>query len=153
MILLKNLLLILHVLTAAAWFGLSLRLGSQAKFAVAGHPAVAVDGSRTISLMGIMIFLTFVFSMSLLMVGGGYPGQIQYHIASGLIVLLLGIQYLLLRPFWNSLRTAVESASDSEVSEQSEKQVASRARSIAMTAGVCHLLWFTILILMFWNRF
>ncbi|MXX96698.1 MAG: hypothetical protein F4065_02060 [Rhodothermaceae bacterium] len=153
MILLKNLLLILHVLTAAAWFGLSLRLGSQAKFAVAGHPAVAVDGSRTISLMGIMIFLTFVFSMSLLMVGGGYPGQIQYHIASGLIVLLLGIQYLLLRPLWNSLRTAVESDSDSEVSEQSKKQVASRARSIAMTAGVCHLLWFTILILMFWNRF
>ncbi|MCY3488535.1 MAG: hypothetical protein OXH34_08850 [Bacteroidetes bacterium] len=150
MILLKNLLLILHVLTAAAWFGLSLRLGSQAKFAVAGHPAVAVDGSRTISLMGIMILLTFVFSMSLLMVGGGYPGQIQYHIASGLIVLLLGIQYLLLRPFWNSLRIAVESTSDSE---QPEKQVASRARSIAMTAGVCHLLWFTILILMFWNRF
>lgn len=150
MILLKNLLLILHVLTAAAWFGLSLRLGSQAKFAVAGHPAVAVDGTRTISLMGIMIFLTFVFSMSLLMVGGGYPGQIQYHIASGLIVLLLGIQYLLLRPFWNSLRIAVESTSDSE---QPEKQVASRARSIAMTAGVCHLLWFTILILMFWNRF
>lgn len=153
MILLKNLLLILHVLTASAWFGLSLRLGGQAKFAVAGHPAVAVDGTRTVSLMGIMIFLTFVFSMSLLMVGGGYPGLIQYHIASGLIVLLVGIQYLLLRPSWNSLRKAVELTNKSEVSEQPEKQVASRARFIAMITGGCHLLWFTILILMFWNRF
>ncbi len=153
MILLKNLLIILHVLTASAWFGLSLRLGSQAKFAVAGHPAVAIDGTRTISLMGIMIFATFVFSMSLLMVGGGYSGQIQYHIASGLIILLLGIQYLLLRPLWNLLRKAIESTSESEISEQPGRQIVFRARFIAVVAGFCHLLWFTILILMFWNRF
>lgn len=152
MILLKNLLIILHVLTASAWFGLSLRLGSQAKFAVAGHPAVAIDGTRTISLMGLMLFATFVFSMSLLMIGGGYTDQIQYHIASGLIIFLLGI-HILLRLLWNLLRKAVILISESEVSDQSKKQVAFRARLIAMITGFCHLLWFTILILMFWNRF
>lgn len=153
MIFLKNTFLILHVLTASAWFGLSLRLGSQAKFAVEGHPSVAIDGTRTISLMGIMLFSTFVFSTSLLLIGGGYTGFIQYHIASGLILILLGIQYLLLRPIWNMLRKAVIAASESEVTKREKKQVAFRSRLIAMITGFCHLLWFTILVLMFWNRF
>ncbi len=153
MILLKNLLLILHILTASAWFGLSLRLGSQAKFAISGYPAIAVDGTRTISLMGVLLFSTFVFSASLLMIGGGYPGQIQYHIASGLMMLLLGIHYMLLRPLWSLLRKAVILTTQTETSVQKEKQLTFRARAIGVVAGTCHLMWFVILILMFWNRF
>ncbi len=153
MIFLKNILILLHILTASAWFGLSLRLGSQAKFAVSGYPDVAIDGTRTISLMGIMLFATFVFSTSLLTVGGGYPGQLQYHIASGLIIILLGIQYLLLRPLWNMLRKALKVISESEEAEELKRRVKFRARLISGVTGICHILWVTILVLMFWNRF
>jgi len=148
-----TILIILHVLTASAWFGLSLRLGSQAKLAATGQTAVAVDGARTISLMSIMLITTFVFSMIILSLGGGYPGQVQYHIASALIVVLIGIQFVLLRPVWNRLRAAVEPMNDSQELENKNSQASIYARKISIFSGIGHLLWMILLVLMFWNRF
>jgi len=144
-------LIILHVLTASAWFGLSLRLGNQAKFAATGQPAVAMDGSRTLALMGIMLMATFVLSMTLLAVGGGYPGLVQYHIASALIIVLLAIQFVFLRPAWSKLRAAVDSNLQSERSMGDA--VTRNSRKISMFAGMGHLIWVILLVLMFWNRF
>jgi hypothetical protein len=147
-----TLLILLHVLTASAWFGLSMRLGSQAKLAATGQLAVAVDGLRTVSLMGVMLIATFVFSMALLMVGNGYPGQMQYHAASLLIVVLLGVQFALLRPAWKRLRTAVETGSKNTESETNGNEASTHARKISMYAGIGHLFWLILLVLMFWNR-
>ncbi|MCY4674833.1 MAG: hypothetical protein OXD43_13920 [Bacteroidetes bacterium] len=147
-----TLLILLHVLTASAWFGLSIRLGSQAKLAATGQVAVSVDGLRTVSLMGIMLIATFVFSMVLLMVGGGYPGQIQYHAASALIVVLLGIQFVFLRPAWRRLHTAVETGSKNTESETNGNEASTHARKVSMYAGIGHLFWLILLVLMFWNR-
>lgn len=141
----KILLLILHILTAAAWFGLSIRLGSQAKFAATGQHSVAVDGTRTLSLMSIMLISLFVFSMALLIIGGGYPDMVQYHIAATLIIFLLIIQFVFLRPAWNKLVIEVEAPQTGRASLY--------ARRISIFAGTGHLLWVTLLILMFWNRF
>ena len=140
-----TLLVILHILAASVWLGLSIRLGSQAKFAATGQHAVAVDGTRTLSLMSIMLIALFVFSMALLIVGGGYPGNTQYHIASTLIVFLMAIQFVFLRPAWNKLLVAVET--------QQIQRSSIYARRVSMFAGMGHLLWVTLLILMFWNRF
>ncbi|MCY4232884.1 MAG: hypothetical protein OXE59_03950 [Bacteroidetes bacterium] len=140
-------LIFLHILTASAWFGMSMRLGSQAKLAATGQSAVAVDGIRAISLMGMMLIATFVFSMTLLFVGDGYPGQPQYHIASTLIVLLLGVQFVFLRPAWNRLRDSV-----SHTEESNQTEALRHARSITIYTGLGHLLWVILLMLMFWNR-
>lgn len=139
-------LLFLHILTASAWFGLSLRLGSQAKLAATGQLAVATDGTRTLFLMAVMLIATFVFAMTLLIVGGGYPGQVQYHASSALIVVLLGIQFVFLGPAWKKLRSAVEQ-------NQVEEAASVHARKVAMFSGIGHLCWVILLILMFWNRF
>ncbi|MYF63285.1 MAG: hypothetical protein F4183_02195 [Rhodothermaceae bacterium] len=147
-----TLLILLHVLTASAWFGLSIRLGSQAKLAATGQMAVAVDGLRTVSLMGIMLIATFVFSMALLMAGNGYPGQVQYHAASALIVVLLGIQFVFLRPAWKRLHTAVEFGNNNTESETNGDEASMHARKISMYTGVGHLFWLVLLVLMFWNR-
>ena len=147
-----TLLILLHVLTASAWFGLSMRLGSQAKLAATGQLAVAVDGLRTVSLMGILLIATFVFSMALLMAGNGYPGQMQYHAASALIVVLLGIQFVFLRPAWKRLHTAVAAGNNNTESETNGDEASMHARKISMYAGVGHLFWLVLLVLMFWNR-
>lgn len=152
MLLTVTILTLLHVLTASAWFGLSLRLGSQAKLAATGQMAVAVDGLRTVSLMGVMLIATFVFSMALLMAGNGYPGQVQYHAASALIVVLLGIQFVFLRPAWKRLHTAVETGNKNTESETNGNEVSMHARKISMYAGFGHLFWLVLLVLMFWNR-
>ena len=137
----------LHVLTAAAWFGLGLRLGGQARTALdaPGEAALALsrDVGRTVNLMSTLILLTFLFSMMVLGLGGGYAGQLQYHIASTLIVLLTVVQLWLIRPAWKGLHRALESGGDG----------ARHARRLAMATGIGHLLWLVILVLMFWNRF
>ena len=138
---------LMHVLTGAAWFGLGLRLAAQARTALgAGQEAgraLSRDVGRTVHLMGIFILLTFLFSMVVLGLGGGYRGQIQYHTASMLIVVLVVVQYGLIRPAWKGLREAIDGEGDG----------ATYAKRVAITVGIGHLLWLVILVLMFWNRF
>ena len=137
----------LHIIAAAAWFGLGLRLASQARAALAGEREVALalcdDAARAVRLMGIFIVLAFVFSMGALGLGGGYSGQFQYHTASMLIVVLIVVQYGLIRPAWNGLRAAITSSEDGVL----------YSRRVAMTVGIGHLIWLILLTLMFWNRF
>ena len=135
--------LFLHVATAAAWFGLSLRLGGHARLAASGVHEVAEDGKHTVRLLNIFMLLTFIFSMGALMLGGGYPGQMQYHIASVLIVVLLVLQYAFIRPAWGRLVVHVAAGENAD----------SIARRIQMFIGIGHFIWLLLLVLMFWNRF
>lgn len=147
MTLLLQISVLLHVLTAAAWFGLGLRLAGQARTALDASGevglALARDMGRTVNLMGTFVLLTFLFSMMVLGLGGGYGGQLQYHVASLLIVLLTVLQLWLIRPAWKGLHDALEGSGNG----------ARYARRLAMFTGIGHLLWLVILVLMFWNRF
>ena len=105
--------------------------------------ALADDVARTVRFMGIFIVLTLVFALGVLGLGGGYPGQFQYHTAFLLIVVLVVVQWAMVRPAWKKLRAAIEAGADAE---------AFRKR-VAMSVGIGHLLWFVLLVLMFWNRF
>jgi hypothetical protein len=140
MLLVKYILVILHIVTAAAWFGLALPLGRRARIIAAGGPEaapLAEEGARIVRLLGIFIILTFVFSLAVFLVGGGFAGYgPQYHTSLLLIVVLVGVQYGLIRPGWQALR-----AGD-----------ASGKKRVAMGAGIGHTLWLIILVLMFWTQ-
>ena len=148
MILLHAVIVFLHVVTAAAWFGLSLGLAAQSR-QIAGYMednnevasrALLLDGAHGVKLMGWSLLSTFVLSMLLLFLGGGYVGQPEYHAASALILVLLGVQYLIIGPTWKRL---------------SDTSSATRglAKRLSMGIGLGHLLWLILLGLMFWNRF
>ena len=80
------------------------------------------------------------------------PDQVQYHAASALIVVLLGIQFVFLRPAWKRLHTAVETGINNTESETNGDEASMHARKISMYAGFGHLFWLVLLVLMFWNR-
>lgn len=147
MLFLKYVFTILHIVTAAAWFGLALRLTGQARAALAaggpaGH-ALADDGARTIRLMGIFIVLTVAFAYATFGIGTSLVQYApNYHIALSLILVLVAVQFALIRPGWKRLQQALGGDGDA---------VAARKR-VAMGVGIGHLLWFVLLILMFWDR-
>ena len=148
MLFLKHILTILHIITAAAWFGMALRLAAQARTVLKlDRPtalALADDTGRTVRFMGLFIVLTLVFAFATFVVGSigaaSYGGQ--FHTAMLLIVVLVAIQYLLVQPGWKKLRGAVEAGADAE---------AFRKR-VAMGVGLGHLLWLVLLVLMFWDK-
>lgn len=140
MLLVKYLFVILHIITAAAWFGLALPLGRRARVIAGGGPEappLAEEGARIVRLLGIFSLLTFAFSLVAFLTGGGFAGYgPQYHTSLLLIVALVGVTYGLIRPGWNALR-----AGD-----------ASGKKRVAMGTGIGHTLWLVILVLMFWDQ-
>lgn len=136
-----SLAVLLHIITAAAWFGLGLSLSAQAR-AVA--PAGASDarapgpGARTVKLMGLFSVLTLVFALVAFFAGGGFATYgPQFHTSLLLIVVLVGLQYGLIRPAWGKLAAGDASA---------------RGR-VAMGTGIGHLVWLVILVLMLWQQY
>lgn len=147
MLLLKNLLILLHIITAAAWFGMGLRLAAQARTvgSLEGKAAVALAGDvgRTVRFMGIFAALTFFFGLATFGVGStmGHYGP-QFHTAILLVAILLVVQYVLVQPNWKKLQNAVETGAETEPLR----------KRIAMGVGIQHLLWVITLIMMLWDK-
>jgi hypothetical protein len=144
--LLQTLFIILHVATAAAWFGMALRLPAHARLALAAGPAaaaiVADDTGRTVRLMGFFLILTLAFSLLAFFLGGGFATYgAEFHTAILLFVLLIVAHYALLRPAWSAVHRAAMGGDG--------KAPLGR---IAMATGLSHTLWLIILVLMFWRR-
>ena len=147
MLLLKYIFTILHIITAAAWFGLALRLTGQARAALAqggaAGIALATDGARTVRLMSLFIVLTVAFAYATFGIGTTLLQYgVNYHIALSLILVLVAVQFALIRPGWKRLENALGGSGDGE---------AARKR-VAMGVGIGHLLWLVLLLLMFWDR-
>jgi hypothetical protein len=149
--LLKWILVILHIITAAAWFGIGLRIAGQARAVVeqegAARAALVEDGSQSVWLMNVFMVLTLVFSLGAFAAGGHFVayGPV-YHTAVLLIVLLTADQLVVIRGGWSTLSSLVEEASpDLDALEGARKRV-------AIGTGVGHLLWLVLLVLMFVNR-
>jgi hypothetical protein len=148
-------LIILHIATAAAWFGLGLRLAGQARkvleIELPAARALAADIGRSVSQMNILIVLTFIFSLAAFFVGGGFAvyGP-AYHTSITLIVLMVIGQFVLIRSGWKTLRTTLENAGPDVGPDPS---IADGARKrVAIGTGIGHLLWLVILVLMFWDH-
>ena len=146
---LKWILVVLHITTAAAWFGLGLRLAGQARTvagmdASSGAQVLAKDAARSVRLMNVFIVLTLVFALGAFFVGGGFGGYgPQYHTSLLLILVLTGLQFFVIRPGWKAL---TESGASGERAESGRKRV-------AIGTGIGHLTWLVILVLMFWTEF
>ena len=135
---LKNLLVLLHVITAAGWFGLGLILASLSKQAVAGAPANEA-GTKAVGMMNMFGVLTLVFGLAAFFLGGGFGGYgPQYHTSLLLVAIMVAVQFLIIRKAWSALAAGGGEAA---------------RKKIAMGTGILHLLWLVVLILMFWNRY
>lgn len=149
---LKAIFVVLHVITAAAWFGLGLRVAGRARKVIElggdAGAALASDGADSVWQMNLFVVLTLVFSLGAFIAGGHFAayGPI-YHSSVTLIVLLVLDQLFVIRPGWNALQDAVAGASlDADAAESARKRV-------AIGTGVGHLLWLIMLVLMLWNRY
>ena len=88
-------------------------------------------------MLGMFAVLTLAFGLGAFFVGGGFSVYgMPYHTSLLLILVLVGVQFGLVRPGGNALR-----AGD-----------AGGQKRVAMGTGVGHLLWLVILVLMFWTH-
>lgn len=149
--LLKWILVILHIITAAAWFGIGLRLTGQAR-AVLQHDgdarrALADEGDQSVWLMNLFVVLTLIFSISAFVAGGhfGTYGPV-YHTALLLIVILTADQLVVIRGGWARLSALASEGAPATDDLESAK------RRVAIGTGVGHLIWLVLLVLMFANR-
>lgn len=152
--LLKWTLVILHIITAAAWFGLGLRLAGQARTVLGlegdAQAALADDGQQSVRLMNIFILLTLVFSIGAFVAGGHFNAYgPAYHSAVTLIVLLTLDQLVVIRPAWATLQSFAGATGDGSISADDAQSAKTR---VAIGTGVGHLIWLVLLGLMFVNR-
>lgn len=144
MMTLKVVAVILHILTAAAFFGLGLLLPRQARvFATTGATVLGEQGERAARLMTLFAVLTVAFSLIAFFTppGGFAVYGFEFHTSLLLILILLGVHLALVHRGWSLLRVAVAAGRDGRKA----------AREIAMGVGITHLLWLVILVLMFWS--
>ncbi len=139
---LHNLLVLLHVITAAAWFGLALVIGGMARRVAAdGGASLVEEGSKTVKMMTAFIVLTFVFGFLAFLLGGGFVayGPV-YHASLLLVLILVAVQLFVIAPSWKRLALGGEAAG-------------SARKRITTGIGMGHLIWLIVLVLMFWNHF
>ncbi len=152
MLLLKWILVILHIITAAAWFGLGLRLAGQARTVLDrqgdARTALAEDGQQSVWLMNVFIVLTLLFSLGAFVAGGHFNTYgPAYHSAVTLIVILTLTQLFVIRPAWGTLQAYADNPDST-----SEDDAQSAKTRVAIGTGVGHLLWLVLLGLMFTNQ-
>lgn len=150
MTLFASILVYLHIAAAAIWFGMALRLTSQARLASAlGETAatrIGAETQRSLRLMGVSLVLAFLLGLVAFFMRGGfarYGGE--YHASLLLVVILIALHYALVGPLWDRFTAAVRS-------DNAEDAVKLRKR-IGMLLGIGHLIWLVVLLLMLWPRY
>ncbi len=128
----------LHVLFAAAWFGMALALPALARAVVSG----GTPGSKTVNAMNgsVVLFYVFAFANWTLGMQMGFREQYNawpYHASITLGLILVVVQLFVIRPSWNKLV-----AGDAETGR----------KRLAMGTGIGHLVWLTIFVLMYVGR-
>ena len=148
MALVHTVVLALHVLFAASWFGLGLALPALSRAALAGgaagRPADDVNGERVVTMMTGSVLLFYAFAVLNWTLGMQLGYELQYnawpyHVSLTLGLVLVAVQLLLIRPGWKKLAAGPDTA------ETGRKR-------IAMGIGIGHLTWLVIFVLMYVGR-
>ncbi|OZC03467.1 hypothetical protein [Rubricoccus marinus] len=129
----------LHILFAAAWFGLGLALPSLARAAASGG---APQAGRVITMMNASIVLFYGFAVLNWVLGMRLGFELQYnlwpyHTSMTLGLVLVLVQLFVIRPGWNAL-----------VAGDVEKG----RKRIGMGIGIGHAVWLGIFVLMYIGR-
>jgi hypothetical protein len=142
---------VLHVATAAAWFGVTMRLTGEVRAIASADPSLAggmaASTASAVRQLGMFLLLTLVFALGAVFTNGGFETYSwaywwQVHVSLGLMIALIGVHYLVVVPSWRAL---VQAAGTPEAM--------SRRARLSAVFGIGHLVWLTILILMFYPRF
>lgn len=141
MSLLHTLAIALHILFAAAWFGLGLALPALSRAALAGG---VPQGDRVVAMMTGSVLLFYAFAVVNWTLGMQLGFELQYnawpyHTSLSLGLVLVAVQLLLIRPGWRKLTSGGEHA------ERGRKRVMAGI-------GVGHLTWLVIFVLMYVGR-
>ncbi|MFO8232710.1 MAG: hypothetical protein R6U20_08590 [Longimonas sp.] len=149
---LNTVLVLIHIVTASAWFGLGLRLAGKARAVLslegAAAAALAEDTRSTVTWMNGFIVLTLVFAYANFFTSGGFAAYgPQFHAALTLMLVLVGVQFFMIRPGWNTLADLVSNGADatSDAADSARKKV-------AIGTGIGHLLWVVLLVLMYFDQ-
>jgi hypothetical protein len=151
LLLLHVICVVLHVATAAAWFGVAMRLSGETRALAAADEAsaaaLAASASAAVRQLGIFLLLTLGFALGAVFTNGGFETYSwaywwHVHVSLGLLLGLIVLHYLLVVPSW---RTLAESAGT--------PAARGRRGRLAAAIGMGHLIWLTILVLMFYPRF
>lgn len=138
MALLHTLVLALHVLFAAAWFGMAAAVPALSRNALTG----ATGGGKVIAAMNGSAVLFYVFAVANWVLGMRLGFELQYnawpyHTSMTLGLILVGVQIALIRPAWNRLVA--------DGGEAAQKR-------LAMGVGIGHAVWLGLFILMYVGR-
>ena len=133
----------LHVLFAASWFGMAAAVPSLARSAM--RPGAA-EGGKVITAMNGSIVLFYVFAVANWLLGRQLGFEIQYnhwayHTALTLGLVLVGVQLLLIRTGWNKL-----------VAGAGTPEAESGRKRLAAGLGIGNLVWILLFILMYVGR-
>ena len=95
-------------------------------------------GAKAVSLTGIFAVLTFLFGLVAFLIGGGFGAYgPEYHTSLLFMLVLVGIQFFVIRPAWGTL----SADGDEEPRQAAHKR-------FAMSIGAGHLIWLFVLVLM-----
>jgi hypothetical protein len=142
---------LLHVVMAAAWFGLAIRLSGESRAVVdadaTAAPVMAASATRGVRQMGKFLLLSLLFALGAVFTNGGFESYSwsawwTIHVSLALLLALIAIHFLVVSRTWKALAANAGHASAREI----------RGR-LAAAVGVGHLIWLAILVLMFWSRF
>jgi len=151
----KYVFVVLHIVTAAAFFGIGLSQARQARaFAASRLDLLGEQGARSAMLMTVFAVLTVAFAFAAFYIGNTHAYQAggaerpfsfygsEYHWSLMLLLGLIAVHVLLVQRGWAQLRNAVATGG----------LLDGPRKRIAAGSGVSHLLWLVILVLMFWGN-
>jgi putative copper export protein len=139
-----SIILFLHILSMAMWFGGSFGLGTDLRKTLArGKPHTELWPNRMNGAMrraSVAALLTFVTGMVLILSRGFANVDKRYHIGLAITLVALGLQFVFLLPFGSAVERAISKGEGKELNEQSKR--------LSMLTGVLHLLLTIVLLLM-----
>lgn len=133
----------LHVLLAASWFGLSLSLPSLARAVTSPD---AARGEKVMSAMSGSVALFYVFAVANWVVGRRLGFEIQYnhwayHTSLTLGLILVLVHFILIRRAWIRY-----------VAHAGTPEADAARKKLSMGLGIGHMVWLALFVLMYVGR-
>lgn len=148
---LRDLLLVLHVLAAAAWFAAPLALVPMLRRTAPHGRAAFLEVARLSTRFGIIGAVgnvaTIAFGVGLLFVRfGGFAGApIRFHVGLGFVIIASVLGFVVQKPAGEALVRAA--MAEDWTPERTDRQV----RKLAGGVGAQHALWLAALVSMVWR--
>jgi len=146
------LLRVFHITVAALWFGAPLGMVGLLRGGLASGPeafkmSCALVGKKG-KIAGIAGILTLLSGIAIIFQMGGFGSvPVPIHIAMGLVLVMLGLAFGVLKP----LGGKISAYAGSDLDDAARADIDGMLKKMAMLTGITHTLWLVILVLMYWR--